>query len=590
MRRMLLATLVAGLGFAGCTQDEAGAPDVLRIALQDEVKTLDPAKAYDAMSLDVLPSIMEPLLQYKYLEDSLVLEPLLAESLPEYSKDGLTVTVKIRKGVYFHDDPCFRENGGKGRELKASDFVFAFKRLALPGIRSQGSWIFEDKVLGFNEFQKKLHEAGSNELKAVFEEPVPGFMAKDDRTLEIRLTHPYPRLNSVLAMTFTVPVAREAVQAYSDREGNLKDHPVGTGPFFLKSWESGQRVVLARNPAYFETFPTMASDGLKTRGFLADAGKRLPLVDGLSFEIMKEESSRLSKFEKGEVDTVELSKETFRAFMADPEHPRADVARKGIQVDKEDSLVFYSVIFNVKDKFLSNKKLRQAISSALNRVQWMEMFEYQRSSIQDQMSPPGLVDRLEGAKLKFDFNLERAKALLVEAGYPAGKGLPLLNFDFRGADARYRQMGEMFVQQLGAIGIRINPVLNAFPEYLEKAKQGDFQIALGGWTYDYPDVENGYQLLYGPNRSPGPNISRWENMAFDSLYRKISALPGGAPGRSALVKEAENQIQEEVPWAYGYFLKVFRLAQKRVKNFRVAEVIQNKYKYMRIENERAKKD
>lgn len=589
--RLLVVTCfaLAGMSISGCTKKGALNDNIFKVALKDDVKTLDPANAYDSVSLDILPSIEETLLQYKYLEDQMVLEPLLADSLPEYSKDGLTATVKIKKGVFFQDDAAFKANGGKGREVKAADFIYEFKRLAIPAIQSQGSWIFEGKIVGFSEFEKKLQAAKPEEFKKVFDEPIAGFVAKDDYTLEFKLTQPYPTLNYVLAMSFTAPVAFETAEAYADKDGNLRDHPVGTGPFMLKSWETNQRVVLAKNPNYKGTYPSTASEKLKAAGFLADAGKAIPFVDGLSFEIIKEEQPRLLKFEKGDLDNFELSKDTFRASMIDANQVRDDLKKKGVQVNYEDSLVMFYVTFNMKDKLLQNKYLRQAISSAIDREKWIDTFDKFKGTKQDQLCPPGLADRVDGSKLKYDFNLAKAKELLAKAGYPEGKGLPTLNFDFRGADTKYRQMGEMFVQMLGAVGIKINPILNTFPAYLEKAKQGNLQIALGGWTFDYPDVENGYQLLFGPNKSPGPNDSNYENAVLDGFYKKLAVLPAGAAGRKGFVKEAEELIQEESPWAYGYFQKIYRLSQARVKNYRVAEVIQNKYKYVRIDNGTEKK-
>ncbi|MBC7396763.1 MAG: hypothetical protein H7333_04895 [Bdellovibrionales bacterium] len=578
------------VSFTACTHKTDANDNILKVAVKDDAKTLDPANAYDSVSLDILPSIVETLLQYKYLGDQMVLEPLLAESLPEYSKDGLTVTVKLKKGMMYTDDPCFKANGGKGREVKASDFIYQFKRLAIPAIQSQGSWIFENKIVGFTDFEKKLQTAKVDDFKKVFDEAIPGFTAKDDYTLEFKLTQPYPLLNYILAMSFTVPVPPESVEAYADKDGNLRDHPIGTGPFTLKKWETNQRVTLAKNPGYKGTYPSEGSEKLKAAGLLADTGKVLPFVDGITFEIIKEEQPRLLKFEKGDLDNFELTKDSFRAAMLDADHVRDDLAKKGVQVASEDSLVMYYVTFNMKDKLLGgNKYLRQAISSAIDREKWIDTFDKYKGLKQDQLTPPGLADRVDGPKLKYDFNLERAKSLLAKAGFPDGKDLPTLNFDFRGADTKNRQLGEFFVQQLGAIGIKINPILNTFPAYLEKAKQGNLQIAYGGWNFDYPDVENGYQLLYGPNKSPGPNDSNFENAQFDGLYKKLAVLPVGAKGRKELVKQADELAQEEAPWAFGYFMKTYRLSQARVRNYRVAEVIQNKYKYIRLDNGTAKK-
>jgi oligopeptide transport system substrate-binding protein len=583
------ATVTTSLAISGCTKKEETNANILRIALKDDAKTLDPANAYDSVSWEVMPNIYDTLLQYKYLEDQLVLEPLLADGMPVYSKDLLSVTVKIKKGVMFADDSAFKTNGGKGRELKAQDFIFAFKRLALPAIQSQGSWVFEGKVVGFSEFEKKLQEAKGEDFKKVFNDPIPGMIAKDDYTLEFKLTQPYPVLNYILAMYFTSPVPVEAVEAYADKDGNLRDHPIGTGPFILKSWETNQKLILVKNPNFKGTYPsTSGSEALKAAGFLKDAGKALPMIDGLRFEVVKEDQPRLLKFEKGDIDSFELTKDSFRSSMVDATQVREDLAKKGVVAEKEDSLVMYYIGFNMKDKILQNKYLRQAISSAIDRTKWIDTFEKFTGTLQTEVCPPGVLDRAGSTAIKYDYNIEKAKQLLTKAGYPDGVGLPVLNFDFRGAETRYRQMGEFFVQQLGAAGIKVNVILNTFPAYLEKSKQGNLQVFLGGWNMDYPDVENGYQLLYGPNKSPGPNDTNFENGQFDALYKKMATTPAGAKGRQALVKQLDDIVQEETPWAYGYFRKTYRLRQGWVKNFRVAETVQNKYKYMRIERSAAK--
>jgi oligopeptide transport system substrate-binding protein len=577
---VLLSVVVGG---TACSKKTATQTNVLKVALKDDVKTLDPANAYDSVSWDVLPNIVDTLLQYKYLEDQAILEPLLADGMPVYSKDGKTVTIKIKKGVLYADDAAFKATAGKGRELKAQDFILEFKRLAIPALQSQGSWIFEGKVVGFSEFQKKLQGLKGEAFKKVFDETYAGFKAIDDYTLEIKLNEAYPTLNYILAMPFTAPIPQEALDAYADADGNLREHPIGTGPYVLKSWKTGQGLYLEKNLNYRENYPSVSNSArLKDAGFLADAGKPLPFINALQFEIIKEDQPRLLKFQSGEIDTFELTKDSFRASMENGSEVKADLAKLGVQAEWEDSLVMYYIGFNMRDKILSNKLVRQAISSAIDREKWIDVFEKYCGTKMDQLTPPGLADRVKSAGIKYDFNIEKGKALLAKAGYPEGKGLPTLNFDFRGAETRYRQMGELFVQQLGAIGIKVNVILNTFPAYLEKAKQGNLQISLGGWNFDYPDVENGYQLLFGPNKAPGPNEVLFENAQYDALYRKVSAMPAGVKGRKELVQQMEALVQEELPWAYGYFRKTYRLRHGFVKNFRVAETIQNKYKYMRI--------
>ena len=531
-----------------------------------------------------MANLYDTLLQYKFLEDQAVLEPLLAESMPEFSKDGLTVTIKIKKGILFSDDAAFKENAGKGRELKAQDFIYSFKRLAIPALQSQGSWVFEGKVEGFSDFEKNLKAAKPEDFQTAFSSPIAGMSAKDDYTLELKLIQPYPILNQVLAMYFTSPVPREAVEAYADTDGNLKDHPIGTGPFILKSWETHQKITLVKNPNFKGFYPSVSgSEKLKAAGFLADAGKALPLIDGIQFEIIKEDSARLAKFLKQELDSLLLTKDSFRSTMQNESTVKTDLSKAGIQEDHEDSLVMDYVGFNVLDPVLKNKFLRQAISAAIDRSKWLDSFQRFQASKQTEVSPPGVADRAEMKSIKYDFDLTRAKALMEKAGYPEGKGLPTLNFDFQGQDTQSTQLGEFFVQQLGAIGVKINPIPNSFPDYLEKVKQGKLQIFLSAWYFDYPDVESGYQLLYGPNRSPGPNDSNYSNPKFDEIYKKMATLPAGTQGRKESVKQLEEIVQEDVPWAYGYYLKEYRLHQPWLKNLRAAELIQNKYKYLRIQ-------
>ena len=124
--------------------------------LSGDVKTLDPAVAYDEFSWDVVPIIYESLYQYSYLDDPYKVVPLLAADLPTYSRDRKTVTIRLRQDVYYHDDKAFKE--GKGRKIKAEDFILGWKRLALPSVQSKGFWIFDGKIKGLRELRTRLRK------------------------------------------------------------------------------------------------------------------------------------------------------------------------------------------------------------------------------------------------------------------------------------------------------------------------------------------------------------------------------------------------------------------------------------------------
>jgi ABC-type transport system substrate-binding protein len=181
----------------------------------------------------------------------------------------------------------------------------------------------------------------------------------------------------------------------------------------------------------------------------------------------------------------------------------------------------------------------------------------------------------------------KAKELLKKAGYPEGKGLPVINFDMRRSDSTSRQMGEFFTKQFAEIGVKVNMVYNTFPAFLEKQKQGALQMSYGGWQLDYPDVENAYMMFYGPNKSPGANSSFFDHPVYNKLYEKFSTMEPGA-ARQKLVDEMEEIIQEETPWALGYYRDDYNLYQGWVKNFHYVGFINDKWKYLSLDLEAKK--
>ncbi|MGZ3709839.1 MAG: ABC transporter substrate-binding protein, partial [Bdellovibrionota bacterium] len=308
--KIFLSLFIFG-ALSGCTHhDNDGNLAVFHTYEKDDVKTWDPANAYDMVSLDVMPMVMETPYQYTYLSETFKVEPLLADGMPKYSADHLTVTIKFKKGVKFQDDPCFKATAGKGREFKAQDMIYGFKRLALPSLDSQGWWILDGKVKGINEFHDKLGKADKKDLEKIMDEEVEGLKALDDYTIQIKLLKPYPQLQYALAMGFASPVAREAVAAYADEKGNLTNNPVGTGPFIMKRWDHNRKVVLEKNPNFrTELYPSKADPEFVKRGMLADAGKPLPFVDRIDIDIIKEDQPRWLSFLDGKQDTITIPKD-----------------------------------------------------------------------------------------------------------------------------------------------------------------------------------------------------------------------------------------------------------------------------------------
>lgn len=586
-RRLQILGLALGIFFGGfaCTRPTPELKGkVLHLILEDNIKGIDPVSMYDVIGAEVAGQTYETLYQYDYFSDGLKVIPMLADGMPEVSTKksdaGLTLTIKIKKGIRYQDDPCFKATGGKGREVVAQDFIYSWKRQANIANEPQGFWIFDGKIAGINDYQKKFGAGKSAD--EVLKEDIEGFKAIDDHTIQIKLLKPYPQLKYVLTMPFTSPLPREAVEMYGK---DLERHPVGTGPFKVLSYDPSFKVIFVKNENFRdERFPTVDNVAPKYAAIAKEyGGKKLPLADAIEFSIVKEEQPRWLGFLAGKFDFTKIPKDNFNTAIENKVSLKPELASKGISLSIEPAMNYWYVSMNMKDKLLgSNVLLRQAIASAIDRDQWLELFKNGRGSVQNEVNPPIVKERC-GKQYQWTYNLARAKELLAKAGYPEGKGLPVLKWDTRRTEMSERQLADLISKNLAQIGIKIEVVANTFPAFLDKSHKGNLQLSKGGWVMDYPDPENNYQLLYGPNGAPGPNEANYANPEFDKLYEKVATMPA-SPERTSLICKMEDIIQRDVPWAFGIFEDEYKLVNKRLKNFHTAELIYTKHKYLDVEN------
>jgi ABC-type transport system substrate-binding protein len=570
----LFVALACQLALAACHAPEAPPThEIFRASHDEEVQSWDPAVAFDETSLDVLAEIYEPLYQYDYLSEEYRLVPLLAADHPTYSEDRLTIKIPIRTGVRFADDACLQGP----RVLRAKDFVFSLKRLAVPELNSSGWWMLAEKISGMKAFRAKLARAPHKKrAELLLNEPVAGLSAEGDSTLVIHLDSPLPQIEHLLAMTFVAPIPGECAESIANR-------PVGTGPFRLKEWVHGSKTELERNPAFHaEFYPTEGSADFMNRGWLADSGKTLPLVDGIAFELFRDKTQAWQRFLAGTIDALRIPKDRLQQSITNQVNLSPELEAKGVRLSIEAGSAFSYLIFNMRDGVVGRKKLvRQAIASAINRDKWMELITSSTAHKMTTLLPPGVKDRPEGSTLRYDYEVDRARTLLGKAGYPGGKGLPPLTLDLRSGDNASQQLGELFKRELGEVGIRLKVRLHGFQEYMDRIRKGRFQLAYGNWGMDYPDAQNVFQLLYGPNAAPGPNLASFNDRKMNTLYERMSLLEPGTE-RAKLIVEMDNIAQEELPWVPGFFYSRYTLTQPWVLNFRNNGMILNKFKYVRV--------
>jgi ABC-type transport system substrate-binding protein len=532
-----------------------------------DFKGFDPVDSGDVESANQVSRVYEGLLEYDYLARPYRVIPRLAETLPAVSPDGLTYTFKVRQGIRFQDDPCFPD--GRGREVTAEDFVYSFRRVLDPKLESQGDWIFVNHVLGAKDWAAKGDRTA----------PLPGFQARDRYTLEIRLAKPYPQLQWVLTMAYAFVVPREAVERYGE---SFRNHPVGTGPFRLKSWRRNYRIEFERNPTFNgQTFP-VADDP----EFAADAGQPLPLVDRVVDYDIKEYYTVWQMFLGGQLYGSGINKDYFERVIT-PELGLTDALKKrNIRLYKTPELVTYYIGFNMRDPVVgANKKLRQAFAMALDVEKFITVITNGRYTPANTPIPPGIPGHTD-RPYPYPFNLDRAKQLLAEAGYPGGrdaKGAPLrLTMIMPGAGSTdARQMADFWIEQLRALGVELAVQQLTFAEYLRREHDGETQVFWAGWVIDYPDAENFLKLFYGPNKCPGVNATNYQNPEFDRLYEQIVTMPE-SPERTALYERMAQITLDDCAWALIGYPLAYGLYQPWFQNYKPHAFPYANWKYYKV--------
>ena len=569
---------------AGCDGSPQGTDSneiTLHTALAAKVRGLDPGDIGDTTSSLVASQIFECLYQYHYLKRPYELIPQLAADMPQTSEDGLTYTIKIKRGIYFADDPCFE--GGKGRELKASDFVFAWKRIADIKYLSKNWWIFDNKIVGLDEFRE--YTKGCKRREDVdYSRSVEGLQTPDDYTLVIKLKKPWPQITYLLAHLPTAPIAKEAVDYYGK---NIMNHPVGTGPFRLKLWNRGSYIELVKNLNFRDEFyPSEGEADDLAKGYLVDAGKKLPMVDRILMMIVQENPPRWFLFMQGKIDAAGIPKDNFNEAIDQRGGLTAQMQKRNISLRIFRDPSSYWLGFNMEDDLLgSNKPLREAISCAVDRVKYIELFTNNRGELAYGFIPPLMkaYDPRIKEIVKTVYNPERAIQLVKRAEQVYGGKLPKLTLAMPGTDVVFRQRGEFLSRCFKEVGLDVEIDYMDWPTFQNKVKTKSAQMFTLGWIADYPDAENFLQLFYSKNASPGPNNFNYSNPEFDKIYEQIAVMPD-SDERTELYRKAERIVVEDCPAVFLMHGVAYVLHHDWLYNYKPHAFGYGLSKYRRIDN------
>jgi dipeptide transport system substrate-binding protein len=450
------------------------------------------------------------------------LGPSLAEKW-EISKDQLTYTFKLRKGVKFHATTGFKPT----RDLTAEDVLFSFNRQRLA--------------------DHPFHKVGggtydyfdSMELGKIIKDIVK----VDDHTVKFILTRPEAPFLADLAMDFASILSAEYADAMAKAgtPDKVDTEPVGTGPFILTRYAKDNEIRYRAHPDYW---------------------KGRAKVDQLVFSITPDASVRFQKLKVGECQlAIEPAPADLRAMAADP----------NLKVLEQAGLNVAYLAFNTRKAPFDNVLVRKAINHALNRASYIDAIYLGNAQVAKNPLPPTIWSYNEAVK-DYDYSPAKAKELLAKAGFPDGFETTLFTMPVsRPYNPNGKKMGELMQADLAKVGIRVKLVTYDWPTYLEKSKPEipEYGMVQFGWSGDNGDPDNFLNVLLSCAADKGgSNTAKWCYKPFDELVAKARSLSSPA-ARTKLYKEAQLVFKEQAPWVTLAYSKVYRGLNKRVEGYKI---------------------
>lgn len=460
-----------------------------------------------------------------YLDDSLNVVPAIAKSW-EISEDGLTYTFHLRKDVYFHGNDDF--TFPSPRRVTAQDFVYSFNRIVDPSVASPGSWIFQKVARDQNGCTR--------------------FNALNDSTFQITLTEIQPPFLGVLAMKYCSVVPREAVEKFGKDFGR---HPVGTGPFWMKIWVDGVKLVLRKNPEYFE---------------FDETGNRLPYLDAVDITFIVDKQSVFMEFMKGSLDFMSGIEACYKDALLTKQGELQPAYRDRIKLLTSPYLNTEYIGFLLKpgqtDNPLLIKEVRQALNHGFDRV---KMMRYLRNNIGypgvSGFVPRGMQSFDENVVKGYEYNPQKSLELLAQAGYPNGRGLPPIPIS---VSASYLDLCQYIQHELAQIGVSISIDVQQPLQQRQLMRSYRLPAFRGSWICDYPDAENYLSLFYSRNLQPeGSNYTHYVNPEFDRLFEKSQTILDDSL-RNEYYKRLDSMLMEDAPVMVLYYDKAIRFVQNNV--------------------------
>ena len=563
---------------------------------------------------------------------------------PAFVAENLHLTEQDLDGIHALSD--FTRSGT--RAVTAADYAHQIKRLVHPQLHTPIAGVMMEYIVGLKEYAAALQVAAKAQPEGfldIEQYPLRGVEVVDDTTYRITVHGKYPQFAYWLAMPFFAPMPAEAERFYAqpgmqERNLTLDWWPVGSGPYYLSENDPNRRMVLTRNPHYAsESYPAEGEAGDAAAGLLRDAGKPLPLIEQVVFTLEKETIPYWNKFLQGYYDASGISSDSFDQAVQVSVGGEANVSdamkAQGITLATAIATSTMYTGFNWTDPVLGGgcagvasvpppqpspggrgdsrsdsschpvraTKLRRAIAIAVDFEEFISIFANGRGISAQSPIPPGIFGYREGCAginpYVYDCvqgkpvrkPVAAAQRLLAGAGYPGGvearSGQPLvIHLDTTASGVGNKARLDWLRKQFDKINVQLDVRSTDYNRFQDKIRRGDTQMFYFGWNADYPDPENFFFLLHGPQgkvKFGGENASNYSNPAYDRLFEQMKNMENG-PARQAIIDRMLETLRRDSPWLWGYHPKNYVLQHGWLRNIKPNIMANNKLKYWRVDS------
>lgn len=505
------------LFFTNCSKKQSiDDSKIFRLNRYDNISSLDPTFARTQANNWVCNLMYNGLVK---LNDSLQIVPDITEKW-EISEDGKTYTFTLRNDVFFHKHPAFGKDST--RTVKASDFVYSFDRLTAPEVGGAGSWVMNN---------------------------VDSYQVLNDSVFQIKLKEAFPPFLGLLSMKYCSVVPKEI---FRNGQEEFRKNPIGTGPFKFQFWEDNVKLVLRKNPLYFEK---------------DEKGNSLPYLEAVSMTFLPEKHSEFLQLIQGNLDMMADLDPSYKNEILTPAGDLNPKYKDIINLNKYDYLSTVYLCFYLDDTDPVDERLRQAINYGIDKP---KMVKYMMNGVATAAEGGFIPKGLPGHSGNIGYKYDPAQARELIKAYQKEKGnLPRITLT---TVQEYVDVCEYIQAQLSKVGLNIEVNVVPGPTMRDGKATGKFSFFRANWGADYPDAENFLSLYYSRNFAPeGPNYSHYKNEKFDELYLKSFQIKNEKQ-REKIYREMDSLMMRSAPVVPLFYDQTSIFTRKNVKGFTMSPV------------------